>query len=222
MLPPGDEALGVDGRKENCWQSISAVDLRSPAEVAEAPHPFAHHEPGMPALTYRHVPFIDPTDLTVDRALSTVMPLPDLYRLFLVHCPTQIGTILQTIARAEPGGVLVHCTAGKDRTGLVAAFALALAGVADEQIVADYALSDQYLQRFYAERLASVTHDPQLHARLVSRLTAAPEVMQRTLAFLRTQYGSLAGYLTHTGLSAQEMTAVARRLRQDNQGTIPS
>jgi protein-tyrosine phosphatase len=121
------------------------VDLRSPAEVAHAAHPFDHNEPGMPALTYQHVPFIDPTDTTVDRALSTVMPLPDIYRLFLLYCPTQIGMILHTIAHAVPGGVLVHCTAGKDRTGLVVALALALAGVADEQFVADYALSDQYL-----------------------------------------------------------------------------
>lgn len=215
LTPIGRRALRAYGIR-------TIVDLRSPVEVAEAPHPFAHNEPGMPTLTYQHMPFIDPTDRTVDHALSTVMPLPDIYRLFLVHCPTQIGTILHAIAHAEPGGVLVHCTAGKDRTGLVVAFALALAGVADEQIVADYALSDQYLQRFYAERLASVTHDPQLHARLVPRLTAAPEVMRHTLAFLRTHYGSLVGYLAHTGLPAQEMTAVARRLCEDNQGTVPS
>ena len=64
--------------------------------------------------------------------------------------------------------------------------------------------------------------DSETGERLVPRLTSAPEVMQGTLAFLRTQYGSIVGYLAQTGLLAQEMAAVARRLRQDNHGTVHS
>ena len=58
---------------------------------------------------------------------------------------TQFGAAVGVIADAEEGGVLVHCHAGKDRTGLVVALLLAVAGVAPEVIAADYALSEPNL-----------------------------------------------------------------------------
>ena len=54
-----------------------------------------------------------------------------------------IKGVFKTIVNA-PGGVLFHCTAGKDRTGVVSAILLTLVGVSDEDIVYDYAISREF------------------------------------------------------------------------------
>ena len=52
---------------------------------------------------------------------------------------------MRAVAHAPEGGIVIHCVGGKDRTGLLSAFLLHLAGVDDETIAADYALSEERL-----------------------------------------------------------------------------
>src|SRR5439155_22083655 len=65
---------------------------------------------------------------------------------FLEHFKENVAAAIAAVARAPEGGVVVHCMGGKDRTGLVTALLLHLAGVDDAQIAADYALSEERLQ----------------------------------------------------------------------------
>ena len=97
------------------------------------------------------------------------------------------------MATAPPGGVLVYCHAGKDRTGLVTALVLAVAGVPVATIAADYAASDGHLQPWY---VAQLRRAPDAAARrlpaqsLRSPLNAAaPETMHATLVHLDRHHG---------------------------------
>ena len=99
--------------------------------------------------------------------------------------------MLQAIGRAEPGGVLVHCVGGQDRTWQIAMLLLALAGVPAEEIAADYRLSGN---REGEEFLAS-------------QGTSSAEVILATLAELDVE-----GYLRAGGVSAGELAAVKARL----------
>lgn len=100
--------------------------------------------------------------------------------------------------------MLVHCHAGKDRTGVVVAVLLALAGVPKETIVADYALSQQVLwPRWEADRLDAPTLPPPY---------APPEAMEEVLGWLEREHGGAQGYLRAIGLSDDQIGRLRERL----------
>jgi hypothetical protein len=70
----------------------------------------------------------------------------DFYLTFLKHFRENAAAGVRAVARAREGGVVVHCVGGKDRTGLLCAFLLDLAGVGREEIAADYAVSEERLR----------------------------------------------------------------------------
>ena len=120
-------------------------------------------------------------------------------------------TLFETISETE-GRVLFHCAAGKDRTGVAAALMLSLAGVSDEDIVEDYALSGELLAPMFDEWL------PRMKERGIDidrarKLLASPrEDMQNTLRHIETFYRGPAGYMDSIGLSAATISAVKARL----------
>ena len=80
---------------------------------------------------------------------------PLYYRPHLERFPERSARVIAAVASAEPGGVLVHCAGGRDRTGQIAMLLLALVGVAPELIAAEYELSgpaDADVERFLADR----------------------------------------------------------------------
>jgi protein-tyrosine phosphatase len=109
--------------------------------------------------------------------------------------------------------VLIHCHAGKDRTGLAVALLLGLAGVSPDVIAADYTASNIGLQPLFAEWLAAVAHNPVQHAALVPQLGAHPETMLAVLAHLDGHYGGAWEYLRQCGVTEQALVAVRHRLR---------
>lgn len=112
-----------------CYDVRRVVDLRWAWEVSERPSPLAGDE------CYRHVPAcFDPTG---DEQIP-----PDSYRLMVDASRDRLAAALAAIAEAPAGGVVVHCRAGRDRTGVVVALALHVAGVPVDAIAADYALTE--------------------------------------------------------------------------------
>ncbi|HEY7439359.1 MAG TPA: tyrosine-protein phosphatase [Acidimicrobiia bacterium] len=112
---------------------------------------------------------------------------------------------------ADPGGgpVMVHCTAGKDRTGVVIALVLGLLGVSDDDIVADYALSEIAMHEMVAFFESQSDEAREALAPIRSAVIAAsPETMRTFLAGLRATYGSPEGYA-----AAMKITPLVAQLR---------
>ena len=107
---------------------------------------------------------------------------------------------------AAPGGVLFHCTAGKDRTGLMAALLLGLAGVGREEILADYQVSETYLADVICQIKTKV---PDLSAFAGA---SKAEYLNDCLKLVETKYGSIHGYIQAIGLTEEELIALRRKL----------
>ncbi|GAA5051033.1 hypothetical protein HNP84_006540 [Thermocatellispora tengchongensis] len=146
------------------------VDLRLAAECAADPSPLAGHP------CYRNLSVLRDEDRVLEAMGDT---LPAIYRAVLDRGADRLARVVTAIARAEPGAVLLHCHAGRDRTGLAVALALALAGVPDAHIARDYARSGESLPAPAEGLWAQVTED----------------TMLRTLAYLRDEYGGPESYL---------------------------
>lgn len=131
---------------------------------------------------------------------------PLYYRAHLERFPERSARVIAAVAGATPGGVLVHCVGGRDRTGQIAMLLLALAGVAPAEIAADYELSAAGLARRY-EALGEEDQGPAVARYLAERKTSAREVIVGTLAEL-----DVAATLRAGGLSDEAMEAARRRL----------
>lgn len=115
------------------------------------------------------------------------------------------------IADAPIGGVVIHCHAGKDRTGLITALALSIAGVEPSVIAEDYAATDVHLAAHYAAEL-NAAKDESTRAYLQSFQNSNPEVMLETLGFLEEKFGSVTAYSLHSGVSQDSLERLRQRL----------
>ncbi len=110
--------------------------------------------------------------------------------------------------------VAFYCTAGKDRTGMIAAIMLAAAGVADEDIVEDYSLSaNVYAEMNDHKAMVGALSQRSLDAKTF--LGAPPEVMRDTLVNIRSVYGSIEGYLDYIGFTEEDRKQLRAALLED-------
>jgi protein tyrosine/serine phosphatase len=183
----------------------TVIDLRTPTEAAKDPDPLWHAH----AVDYVLIPQqseqlwreLDPIART--RAERDA--------LVLDRRAEQIAAMARAVAQAAPGGVLIHCLAGKDRTGIAVALLLSLVGVDDAQIAADYTLSVASLAAELAAALAAAPDD-EARARIERGYDARAETMLATLAHLRERHGGAKAYLTRAGLSGADMQRIRERL----------
>ena len=176
----------------------TAIDLRSDNEARETPSCLD----GMDGVNSVRINF-DPNDFWpkdddgVDR----------LYR-GLVDGNPMLPVVFRTIAEA-PGAVLFHCAAGKDRTGVVAAILLMLAGVADADIVADYQVSATYLAALLAQMR-------EIYPNMTAFMgESKPEYMVRFLAWFHEKYGTAEDCLLGAGVTGGEVAAIREKLLGD-------
>jgi len=121
--------------------------------------------------------------------------LEGMYRDFVDFCDAEIGESLHILADPSNYPILVHCTHGKDRTGLVIALALAAIGVDEELIIEDYAKSTEGLSKVkhsIMEELSRNGLDP-------SFADTPAEVMRNTFEYIKTKFGSVLEYLDAVG-----------------------
>jgi protein tyrosine/serine phosphatase len=172
------------------------VDLRAESETVDPVHPLAGTD------AYVNVPWAD-----VSMAEDAV--LVDFYLGSLAHNAAQLGTVVRAFADAPPGPVVVHCAVGKDRTGIVTALLLSLAGVPREDVVADYALSETMLR--LDELLATLDDEQRARAERFARSEAA--TIEAFLEELDTRYGGVETYLREEcGLSDDDLEHARDRL----------
>lgn len=187
----------------------TVIDLRSDAEIAAAPAAFAGH-PGV--ATLHHPVFSDLAPIAAMIAAEPDFRLQLRYVRALELAAPRFAAVIAAVADAAPGMVVVHCTAGKDRTGIVAAMLLDLAGVPHPAIVADYARTIDHGADLLADLRRRALAAGQPVARVDRTLGAPPEAMAATLAMLDQAHGGTAGYLRQAGLSQDTISRAAARL----------
>ncbi len=179
------------------------VDLRADIEVEQRPSAIA----GLPARLVRAPIVRDPTLLP---------PLPDLaaeYRYTIDECGDSIGAVIRELCAPGALPALVHCAAGQDRTGIVIALVLAVLGVPDDVIGADYSLSSVYLDpdsTAVIGRLKAAGPDANVTAELISSQAG---LILNVLALARAAGGgSVDRYLTAHGVAAPDLAALRSML----------
>ncbi|MGH3211891.1 MAG: tyrosine-protein phosphatase [Trebonia sp.] len=218
-LTPGDVATLVDE-----IGLTTVVDLRSTNEVTiEGPAPLdalagvrhAHH----PVLTE----FLDVSD-TVKAALLTEAaqadrerypddPMCGHYLGYLENRPEEVVGALRSIATA-PGAAIVHCAAGKDRTGVVVALALTVAGVEPDAVVADYAASDERIEAIIERLARSKMYAGGVNGVPVRAHSPRAETMKAFLDQLGSRYGGVEAWLAANGFTADEVGQLRDKLRR--------
>jgi protein-tyrosine phosphatase len=126
--------------------------------------------------------------------------------------PERFARAVAAVADAPEGGVLVHCQGGKDRTGLVTALLLRLAGVDRETIAADYDATTPNLADTHARWIAEAPDDEERARR--RRISASPgPAMLAVLEELERRHGSVSAYLRAGGADEEQLARARARLR---------
>ena len=186
----------------------TVIDLRSDVETAARPSVFP-----APEVDLVHVPL---ELMSAAESHRTELTLDTLYSRMLVERADGLVRAVRAIARAPRGGVLVHCTAGKDRTGLTVALILSALGVPTKKVVDDYALTQSHLRGPWTNSMvaalsaAGMTVDD----RLLRILAGSPaEILSAALTtHVFTPWGDAASYLRTHGLAAEDAAALRDRL----------
>jgi protein-tyrosine phosphatase len=188
------------------------VDLRLADELALDPE-------GELPVEHVHVPLLEyqPKDY-VDLAKRALASEPGEYLRwsyleFLERFRSNFGAAVRAIAQAE-GTVCVHCQGGRDRTGLVTALLLRLAGVSRDTAAEDYWLSEEALADDQ-QRWVDEAPDEQERQRRRIFGVAPARSMLGVLEELERRYGSVREYLLAAGVPQDELDALHARLRGD-------
>ncbi|TWD80110.1 tyrosine phosphatase family protein [Kribbella amoyensis] len=157
-------------------------------------------------LDVHHHPIEDQGDQVFMAAWGDRLDSPAYYSEALRRWPAQITGVFARLADAPDGGILVHCKAGRDRTGLIVAMLLALVETPVADILDDYELAARTINAYYAEN-PEAGASPLSEAALESQCANA---CLELLAFLNST--DIAGYLTATGLTFEQLDRLRSRL----------
>jgi protein-tyrosine phosphatase len=190
------------------------VELEGPGPITREPHVRVEHRSLYPRSA-------GSTDL--DAATGNLWPQTDpsawpdepwvvqAYLSYMTARPDSIVASIQTIANAR-GAVLVHCAAGKDRTGVVVALALDAAGVDRNVIVGDYLATAQRIEAIIARLVSSPTYRPALEGHDPRTHLPVPGMIERMLELLDETFGGSAAWLSANGQSDTELERLCRRI----------
>ncbi|MBB2890471.1 tyrosine-protein phosphatase [Flexivirga oryzae] len=196
------------------------VDLRSDVELKiTGPGPLQQ----VGTVTHHHLSLF-PDDKDIDARDVLVLPWHKAeepkrdenarashYLGYLERRPDSVAAALDVIGTSD-GATVVHCAAGKDRTGTIVAMALSVAGVPREEIVADYVASTERTERIvrrletlpgYADNLRDVPMTAH-HSR--------PETISRVLEAIDERFGSVPGWLTSAGWTEPQIDRLRAKL----------
>ena len=181
----------------------TVIDLRNPDEAAES----GRWPPDGSSVSYRSIPFLEDRDISrpVEGA-DPVARLTEIYTWIIANAGERVAQALNLLAGEQTLPAVVHCTAGKDRTGVLSAIILGLLGVDDEQIMADYILTNQVIS-VLGERLRQ---RPGNEGRPLYLFEAQPKAMERALSDLKDGWNGPEGFVLAHGVTPDTL----QRLRE--------
>ncbi|MFO7697123.1 MAG: tyrosine-protein phosphatase [Anaerolineae bacterium] len=194
------------------------IDLRDPEEHAREPYappnaPVDGAEIDLLSLPLRC------TGPEVDPLFGAAETLEEAYVITVDYCQANVAAVLRAVAQARPGGIVIHCQSGRDRTAIVVALLLALAGVPADTIGADYVASQCELWPRWEAAMAVALADPKtanapdaLEAVRRQKPLLDAATMLTLLQHLDDRYGGAAGYMATVGLTEADRAALVERL----------
>lgn len=197
LTPEDAEALEALGLR-------TVLDLRW-ADEAERDGRWPFDE----SIRYVNVPFFpNPVDRPPDAPKRSV-DFGAYYLWALEEAREQARTAFEVIAGPDALPLVFHCTAGKDRTGVLSALVLGCAGVTPEAIVADYASTSERMEALIAKWRTNPAYAERIESVPPEVLAAHPETMQRFLDLLDDRYGGPRGWARVAGLRDEIVEALA-------------
>jgi len=202
------------------WEALADYGIRTVIDL-RGDHEREDDPPRELPVDVRHVPFMEASEEEweeIGEELERLAEVPDIveatrdgYVLFLERFKPNVGAAIRAVAEAPEGGVVVQCVGGKDRTGLVTALLLHVAGVPTDDIAADYALSEERLRPRQAGWLEAAQTEAE--RRRLERFTQTPPgVISGVFDELERRYGSVEGYLESAGVSKRDLELARARL----------
>jgi protein-tyrosine phosphatase len=137
-----------------------------------------------------------------------------LFRIGHTEYVKKIIEAMRVIAEPVNYPLVFHCGAGKDRTGLLAAFVLSVLGVADDDIVKDYSLSAPYMKDLITRLMNEPGTPDDIKNLPAYTWEAAPESMELFLSTLKREYGSIQQYIMKQGAELSLINLLKRSLLQ--------
>jgi protein tyrosine/serine phosphatase len=199
----------------------TVVDLRSTAELkAEGPAPLQ----AVGSVRHVHLPVLPEQGSATDMVADALLTRDDTdrsrypadrmtghYLGYLEDRPDQVVAAVRTIASSE-GPVLVHCAAGKDRTGVVVALALSAVGVRQEAIVADYAATGERTGALLERLRRSPTYADDINSKPKAEHAPRPGTMTAFLEQVGTRYGGTGRWLADHDFGADDLGVLRAKL----------
>lgn len=199
----------------------TVLDLRTTGELhLEGEGPLRRTE-----VVHHHLPLIpelegEPDEAEVERAVphrpdragATPTDMTGFYVGYVEDAPTNLARALRLLADAGTGPAVVHCAAGKDRTGVVVALALSLAGVTRDAVVADYVASADRIEGVLERLRSSATYGPALADATADLIRPEAGSMERFLDHVDRAYGGPHGLAMSIGVDEETVMRLGARL----------
>ncbi len=197
-----------DWKLLNEYGVSAVIDLRDKSAAKEMPSVFASRN----GVRYQNIELIS-NELEIQAESAGLKNMAGYYIYVLEGAKTEFRHILEAVYAAVTSGcTLMHCNAGKDRTGLITALVLRALRVPIKTIADDYALSSHYLQPLL-EKLKQDAAKRGVDERTALRgWSARPEAMDETMAHIENNCGGIAGYMASLGMPSDFIADLGRIL----------
>jgi protein-tyrosine phosphatase len=197
----GLHSIGEDGKQKLRELGVKfIVDLRDDFEIEAAPDDLDGLD-----VEVLHLPVFEGSGASQATIGATIA---DLYAKIVLQHTDVVAMALREIADTRDAGVVVHCTAGKDRTGIVVALALLAVGVDRQTVVADYAQTEGNLQGPWLEKMLELVKGHGVEVTPDIRVImggSPPEALEGVLDLIDRERGGLHQYLLDAGLDELEL-----------------
>jgi protein-tyrosine phosphatase len=204
----------------------AVADLRTGVEVrSEGPGPLTEVDD----VEIRHLSLFpeagEQTDAAAAEDAPVILPWQNRGRtekngyqgataVYLSYLDDRADSVIEALRMIaySPGATIVHCAAGKDRTGTVIALALTEVGVTREAIVADYVRSGERIGGIFARLRSSPTYEADLAGSEADRHAPTPATMQRLLEAIDAEFGGVRAWLRAHGWTEADAAALRQKL----------